>query len=563
MTRRIALNIRGVNYETYEETLSRFPNTLLGNSALRKSHWDERNGMYYFDRNQYLFDSILFFYQSGGIIAKPDYIDDGEFQEELRYFGIIKEEPTIDTMNKGNFEMKEFLRTLTSSRASSIWSKSFSVLSTITIIISTITFCLETVFTDFYGTSINSNKKIIKRTKVFNESSFDNYFFVCETIYMAWFTLEYILRMLGHPKRLKYLFSLLGLVDLLAIAPYFVVASNAFNKYDVVMRVVKLLQIFRILKISRFSKSLQLLGKSLYYCRGQISLVLLFFFINCFACGSVLYSVERSIDAKSNTSLMDTIWFCIVSMTTVGYGDIVPRTSLGKLMAAITILVGIIVLFHIFIPVYLSYFALLYEISVLKTLETNEGKNDADPQVEDEYKKHRRKSMSSSVRKSFASVSKSSTVCINETVTRKQSMSFTEETVMRRVKYEYLRKISSIESPLTISQKSLEVSDASTIHFNKASSDKLSLRINVDTEEERSEVESQSDMKQESLDPKKQIKGKARRQAVYEQPNFTQSQYDDYCVKSKIRSSSLSIPCSLVNDERHRKLSLNDRMHSQ
>ena len=560
MTRRIALSIRGVNYETYEETLSRFPNTLLGNSALRSSHWDEDSEAYYFDRSQYLFDAILFFYQSGGIIAKPEYIDDGEFQEELRFFGIIKEKPVSDAMNNGNFEMKKFIRILTTYNASSSWSKSFALFSTITIILSTVTFCLETVFNDFYDANIYNKKSKIKKKNNFS-GEFIGYFFICETFYMAWFSLEYILRILGHPKKTKYIFSMLGLVDLLAVVPYFVTVSNALSKYEVARRVVKLLHIFRILKLSRFSKSLQLLGKSLYYCRGQISLLLIFFFINCFACGSILYSVERSIDPMSSTSLMDTIWFCIVSMTTVGYGDIVPRTSLGKLMAAVTILVGIIVLFHIFIPVYLSYFALLYEISVLKTLDTSEDENDPGAQDEDEYKKHRRKSISSSVRKSFASVGKASNVCISETVTRKQSLlSITEETVMRRFKYEYLRKISSLESPLTTSQKSLATSDiSSTFHFNKTSSDKLSVRINTDTEDTWG-LEVQTDIAKESPDIKKRPKVKERRLAVYEEPIFLQNGYETFYTKSKVRSSSLSVPCSMVNDEQHRKLSLNDRI---
>ena len=560
MAKRIVLNIRGVNYETYEETLVRFPNTLLGNSALRKLHWDAKRGAYYFDRNHYLFDAILFFYQSGGIIAKPDCIDDGEFQEELRFFGIINDKPAAVEMNNNTFEVMSFLRQLTDYQSASSWSRSFALFSTITIILSTITFCLETVFTDLHDDG-NNSKKTKFRIMMKSSSDSNNYFFICETIYMAWFSLEYLLRVLSHPARVNYIISIQGLVDLLAIVPYFVILSKAFDKYDVAKRVIKLVQILRILKISRFSKSLQLLGKSLYYCRGQISLLLMFFFINCFACGSVLYSVEKSFDPLSNTSLMDTIWFCVVSMTTVGYGDIVPQTSLGKLMAAITILVGIVILFHIFIPVYLSYFALLYEISVLNTLETNKDDGHPERQEEDEYKKHRRKSISSSVRKSIASVGNVSSVCINETVSRKQSASITEETVMRRFRYDYLRKLSSVESALSTSQKSIEVSETSPFHFNKISSDKLSVRTHADAEETTSDLGSHSETTKGSSESIKQTTIKARKKVVYEQPIFFENGYESLCVKRKVRSSSFSHASYLEDNGKQRKHSLSDRMN--
>ena len=563
MTRRVVLNIRGVNYETYEETLSRFPNTLLGNSTSRKPYWDKDIDAYCFDRSQYLFDAILFFYQSGGIISKPEYIDDDVFQEELRFFGIIKDKQTSHGKTNGNFEIRKFLWLLTNSPSTSTWSKLFAIFSTITIVVSTITYCLETALIDFYETKYDGKKPNIK-----DESKLiiSDYFFVCETIYVTWFALEYILRILGHPKKREYILSILGLVDLLAVVPYFVLVSKTINKCDVTKRTVKFLQIFRILKISRFNQSLQLLGQSLYYCKGQISLLLLFFFINCLACGSILYWVERSIDSHSTTSLMDTIWFCIISMTTVGYGDIVPRTSLGKLMAAITILVGIIVLFHIFIPVYLSYFALLYEISILQTLETSEEASDANSQEQDEYKMHRRKSIASSVKKSYASIGRTSSVCINETVTRKQSVNVTEDTVMRRFKYDYLRKISSIESPLTTSQKSLEISDASIIHLGKTVCDQLSTSKSFNLREENCGAEMQIDISSSnSPDLKTQIKMKGRRKAVYEQPTIIQRPmaHEKHHDERKIRSFSLSAPNHLVQEEKFRKFSLNHKNDGQ
>lgn len=555
MTKRVALNIRGVYYETYEQTLSRFPNTLLGNMNLRKPYWDVRNEAFYFDRNQHLFDSILFFYQSGGIISKPECIDDDEFQDELRFFGIIKDQADIDMVNRGRLEVKEFIWLLTNFPTSSLWSKIFALLSTIVIIISTITYCMETAFISIHDTKVSNEKVNLNNNSQINLGIRVNYnFFIFETIYVAWFALEYVLRLVGHPNKTTYLFSLLGFVDLMAILPYFVLASKAINRFKAAIRTLKFLQIFRILKISRYNKSLQLLGKSLYYCKGQISLLLIFFFINCLACGSVLYWVERTIDSTSTTSLMDTIWFCIVSMTTVGYGDIVPRTSLGKLMAAITILVGIIILFHIFIPVYLSYFALLYEISVLRTLETNQNEEQIDTQEQDEYKNHRRKSISSSVRKSYASMGISSSVCVNEAATRRPSANMAEDTVMRKLKYEYLRKLSSIESPLSTSQKSLEVCDTSVVYFNKVASEKPTmLQRDCNAEDEANAENDQVESSTVSKSPGNEMltKRKGRRKAVYEQPSFSQksTQVNTY-TGSRARTPSFSIANEMTQSER-------------
>lgn len=551
MTGRVVLNIRGVNYETYEETLSRFPNTLLGNSTLRKTYWNNRNREYYFDRNNHAFDAILFFYQSGGIIAKPECIDDDEFQEELHFFGIIKEKPSRVMMNDEFWQWRTRLWLLTNHKTTSVWSKLFALFSTIMIISSTITYCLETSLTDERDKK-NSHQRMEmnKQDQSGISRVMNDYFFIFETIYVTWFALEYILRIASHPRRVSYMFSLLGFVDFIAIVPYFILASRTMSHFNVVIRIVKFLQILRILKISRYNKSLQLLGKSLNYCKGQISLLLIFFFINCLACGSVLYWVERSIDSRSNTGLMDTIWFCIISMTTVGYGDIVPKTSLGKLVAAITILVGIIILFHIFIPVYLSYFALLYEISILKALETSEKERE-ESQEPDDYSVHRRKSISSSVRKSYASVGRAS-ICFHDTIARKQSMNFTEDTVMRKFKYDYLRKISSIESSTTASQKSLEMCETPGPYMKKITPEgngnaKIAISENVQTT-------SNLDSCRSAIESTMKVKG--RKKAVYEQPTFLQRPVQEVDRK---RSYSFSTVKGSEEDNAFRKFSLHDK----
>eukprot|EP00112_Aurelia_sp_Birch-Aquarium-sp1_P017306 Seg3996.2 transcript_id=Seg3996.2/GoldUCD/mRNA.D3Y31 product="Potassium voltage-gated channel subfamily A member 2" protein_id=Seg3996.2/GoldUCD/D3Y31 len=528
MSIRVTLNIRGTCFETYESTLQRFPNTLLGNPILREPYFNAEKDEYCFDRSQYIFDTILFFYQSGGILAKPDYIDEEEFQDELRFFGILKDQSPINLPKTQKLKLRQRLWLLLEFPKSSIFAKIVARLSVIMIVISTLTYCMETTIEDLFQPA-----KSKRKPKIIGSLPPDSFWYVLETFYAAWFALEYSLRIVSHPNKISFLMSVLGFVDLLAILPYICLVSGKLDHSEAATRTMRFLQIFRILKFSRYSKTLQLLGKSLYYCKGQISLLLVFFFINCLACGSILYWVERTMLPKPSASLMDTMWLCIISMTTVGYGDIVPQTSLGKLVCAVTILVGIVVLFHIFIPVYLSYFALLYEISILQSLEKSENEKQPESKQEEDMKRHRRMSISSSVRKSRASVvingmNRSPSVTARESISpgRKPSVCAKDE-VMRKMKYDYIRRLSSSESPLTASQKSLEQNSFDAPFLSRKGS---LLRSFFDTPSELAETDDYASVFLETVTeqrrPKPALKG--RRKAVFEQPQIQPEAIQDY-----------------------------------
>ena len=556
MSVRVTLNIRGTCFETYESTLQRFPNTLLGNPMLLEPYFNAEKNEYFFDRSQYIFDTILFFYQSGGILAKPDYIDEDEFQEELRFFGILKDQSPINLPKTQKLRLRQHLWLLLEFPKSSIFAKIIARLSVIMIVISTVTYCMETTIDDLFQPAKNKRKP-----KIIGSLRPDSFWYVLETFYAAWFSLEYSLRIVSNPNKISFLLSVLGFVDLLAIIPYICLVSGKLDHSEAATRTMRFLQIFRILKLSRYSKTLQLLGKSLYYCKGQISLLLVFFFINCLACGSILYWVERTMLPTPSASLMDTMWLCIISMTTVGYGDIVPQTSLGKLAGAVTILVGIVVLFHIFIPVYLSYFALLYEISILQSLEKSENERQPESKQEEDIKRHRRMSISSSVRKSRASIAmnRSPSITAHESISpgRKPSACAKEETVMRKVKYDYLRRLSSSESPLTASQKSLEQNSVDAPFQSRKGS---LLRSFFDTPSELAETEDYPSVFVETATEQRRPKPvlKRRRKAVFEQPHIQPEAIQDHerlITNRDKRSVSFS-------DERSKKASVSSNSGS-
>ena len=92
-SKRITLNVNGTRYQTYEETLNNFPNTLLGSSVKRESFYDERTQEYNLPRSKGRFDSILFYYQSRGILARPNTVSVNDFDEELQFYEISNQTP--------------------------------------------------------------------------------------------------------------------------------------------------------------------------------------------------------------------------------------------------------------------------------------------------------------------------------------------------------------------------------------------------------------------------------------------------------------------------------------
>ncbi len=523
MGRRLAFNIRGVYYETYEETLMRFPNTLLGNPILRAPFCNGEKNEFYFDRSHHIFDTILFFYQSGGILAKPDTIDDNEFQDELRFFGIIKDPVAKNLPNAERRKFRQKLWLFMECPESSIFARIFACFSLLMIIISTVTYCLETV-------NCTALRLCNKPPTSIGHLAPGSLWRILESIYTTWFFVEYILRCTSQPKKRKFIFSVLGIVDLAAILPFLITVLFIQKQNNNVIRLLRFLQIFRILKLTRHSKSLQLLGKSLYYCKGQISLLLVFFFINCLACGSVLYWIEKSSPKSRGTSIMDTMWFCVISMTTVGYGDIVPQTSLGKVMGAVTILVGIVVLFHIFIPVYLSYFALLYELSFLNQLEKEELEKEQDPKPEPKAISKMSTAVSS-IRRPRPSVtmSRSPSVGTREgfSPARKQSV-VVEDTFMRKIKYDYLRKISSTESPFDWKPSAMDsaVNDStSSIRSGLRMRTILDSTGSSDTEKDTDHLSYDNNKGSETNISKMSSRG--RRKAVVDRPKIFADLYEN------------------------------------
>lgn len=159
-----------------------------------------------------------------------------------------------------------------------------------------------------------------------------------ELVLTLLFTLEYVLRLWCIGRPMKYATSFYGVVDLLAILPFFLGLLFPGSHYLVVIRILRVLRIFRVMKLVQFLAAAQTMTQALrasgrklaVFFATVMSLVVVF--------GSVMYIVEG--EANGFSSIPRSIYWAIVTMTTVGYGDISPQTPLGQALASVVMLIG-------------------------------------------------------------------------------------------------------------------------------------------------------------------------------------------------------------------------------
>ncbi|MDB4297325.1 ion transporter [Flavobacteriaceae bacterium] len=169
--------------------------------------------------------------------------------------------------------------------------------------------------------------------------TYSSLFYILEWGITILFTIEYILRVLTVNKPLKYIFSFYGLIDLLSTLPKYIGIFIFETKGLSILRALRLLRIFRILKLVRFLGASNTLINSLKASRAKIGVFLYVVVIFSILLGTLMYLVEGNADSGF-TSIPKSIYWTIVTMTTVGYGDIAPATTLGQIIASIVMVLG-------------------------------------------------------------------------------------------------------------------------------------------------------------------------------------------------------------------------------
>ncbi len=164
------------------------------------------------------------------------------------------------------------------------------------------------------------------------------FLYYAEWIITVFFTFEYIARIVSIKQPSRYIFSFYGIIDLLSTLPlylsFFITGTSAL----LAVRALRLLRIFRILKISRYIGESNRLAKAIRDSGAKISVFLFAVLVLCIIMGSVMYLVEG--EESGFRSIPISVYWCIVTLTTVGYGDIAPTTPLGQFLAAIIMIMG-------------------------------------------------------------------------------------------------------------------------------------------------------------------------------------------------------------------------------
>ncbi|WP_319591393.1 ion transporter [uncultured Draconibacterium sp.] len=152
------------------------------------------------------------------------------------------------------------------------------------------------------------------------------------------FSIEYILRIAIVKKPLRYIFSFYGIIDLLSVLPTYIGLVVVGSHSLVVIRILRLLRVFRILKLTRYTEAGRSLAKALWHSREKISVFIFFVTMLVIIIGTVMYLVEGP--DQGFTSIPKGIYWAIVTLTTVGYGDISPGTPLGQFLASVVMIMG-------------------------------------------------------------------------------------------------------------------------------------------------------------------------------------------------------------------------------
>uniref|UniRef100_A0A1I8GVX2 Ricin B-type lectin domain-containing protein n=1 Tax=Macrostomum lignano TaxID=282301 RepID=A0A1I8GVX2_9PLAT len=363
---RVSINVAGEIFETQLRTLRRFPGTLLGNDQKRLQYWDASRGQYFFDRHRPSFAAILNYYQSGGRLRRPNEVPEEVFYEELRFFQL--DEAVIRSF-------------LVSEGYSQLTVRHWSQPSWRTSLFSALHYPKTTKFgrllvapsvaiihppdpcTAADGTGEDGNRSSAASTrylplvfgpKQMSISSNSLWFTRLEFACVSWFALEFCIKVAVCPLPRTHLVRSAAL-------PW--KSLGRFCADSGLMRALHFSHVLRIFKLYRYVTGMQILGRTLRMSIRELTMFLFFVGVSVVLFASAIHQAEGAVHRQFQ-SIPHAFWWAVISLCTVGYGDAVPRTLVGKLIGSACVVAGVMTV-ALPVPVIVTNFNSVYRRTVL------------------------------------------------------------------------------------------------------------------------------------------------------------------------------------------------------
>ncbi|XP_065092321.1 potassium voltage-gated channel protein Shaw-like isoform X2 [Ochlerotatus camptorhynchus] len=410
---RVVLNVGGIRHETYKATLKKIPATRLSRLTEALGNYDPILNEYFFDRHPGVFAQVLNYYRTGKLHYPTD-VCGPLFEEELEFWGLDSnqvepccwmtytqhrdtqetlavlerldldtEKPTEEELaRKFGYEddyfngtvswwqlMKPQIWSLFDEPYSSNAAKIVGVISVFFICVSILSFCLKThpdmrvpvIRNITVKTANGSTAWVLDKTQTNAHVAF----FYIECVCNAWFTLEIMVRFISSPQKCEFITSSVNIIDYIATLSFYVdlvlqkFASHLENAD--ILEFFSIIRIMRLFKLTRHSSGLKILIQTFRASAKELTLLVFFLVLGIVIFASLVYYAER-IQANPHNdfnSIPLGLWWALVTMTTVGYGDMAPKTYIGMFVGALCALAGVLTI-ALPVPVIVSNFAMYY-----------------------------------------------------------------------------------------------------------------------------------------------------------------------------------------------------------
>uniref|UniRef100_UPI00358F30D0 voltage-gated potassium channel KCNC1-like n=1 Tax=Myxine glutinosa TaxID=7769 RepID=UPI00358F30D0 len=419
---RIVMNVGGARHETYRSTLKTLPGTRLSwltePDAVGTFNYDARTDEFFFDRHPGVFAHILNYYRTGKLHCPAD-VCGPLFEEELAYWGIDETdveaccwmtyrqhrdaEEALESfgpqyvggdLDEGpRFGVDEFVGKTNWCRRwqprvwntfedpySSRFARYVALASLMFILISITTFCLETH--QYFNVTSNVTKPEHRgnRTEYVStlEPMTDRRLMYIEGVCVLWFTFEFLVRISFCPDKREFIKNVLNIIDFVAILPFYLevafsvsLPSNVAKDVLGFLRVVRFVRILRIFKLTRHVVGLRVLGHTLSASTNEFLLLIIFLALGVLIFATMIYYAEKlgTDEADSDGNYFQNItigfWWAVVTMTTLGYGDMYPKTWSGRLVGAMCAIAGVLTI-AMPVPVIVNNFSMYYSLAMAK-----------------------------------------------------------------------------------------------------------------------------------------------------------------------------------------------------